>query len=269
MDDADVSRSPRGTTASGQHLRRDGTTSVRKNDIKPWLNQQWCISQVNADFIWRMEEVLDLYEQPYNPCEPVVCFDERPVQLVSETRTPLPREPGKPKRYDYEYKREGTCNLFAFFQPLAQWRHIKVTDQRTAQDFALCMQYLVDVLFPFAHLIHVVLDNLNTHTPAALYQTFDAVEARRILEKLQFHYTPVHGSWLNMVELELSVLSGQCLERRIPSTEELSREVAAWEASRNQAQASVNWRFTNTQARIKLERLYPQPSLSESSLSKL
>lgn len=215
-----------------------------------------------------MEEVLDLYEQPYNPSEPVVCFDERPVQLVSQTRTPLPLAPGKPKRYDYEYKREGTCNLFAFFQPLAQWRHLKVTDQRTAQDFALCMQYLVDVLFPFAHLIHVVLDNLNTHTPAALYQTFDATEARRILEKLQFHYTPKHGSWLNMVELELSVLSRQCLDRRIPSTKELSREVAAWEASRNQAQASVNWRFTNTQARITLQRLYPQPTLSESNLSK-
>ncbi len=211
-----------------------------------------------------MEEVLDLYERPYDPSEPVVCFDERPVQLVRETRTPLPMEPGKPQRYDYEYKREGRCNLFAFFQPLAQWRHIKVTAQRTAEDFALCLQYLVDVLFPLAHVIHIVLDNLNTHTPAALDQTFEATQARRLLDKLQFHYTPKHGSWLNMVELELSVLSRQCLARRIPTTEELSEEVGAWEASRNQASSTINWRFTNSQARVKLERLYPQPTLSES-----
>ncbi len=211
-----------------------------------------------------MEEVLDLYERPYDPSEPVVCFDERPVQLVRETRIPLPMEPGKPQRYDYEYKREGRCNLFAFFQPLAQWRHIKVTAQRTAEDFALCLQYLVDVLFPLAHVIHIVLDNLNTHTPAALYQTFEATQARRLLDKLQFHYTPKHGSWLNMVELELSVLSRQCLARRIPTTEELSEEVGAWEASRNQASSTINWRFTNSQARVKLERLYPQPTLSES-----
>ncbi len=211
-----------------------------------------------------MEHVLDLYERPYDPMQPVVCFDERPPQLVSETHTRLPMAPGRPQRYDYEYKREGTCNLFALFQPLAQWRHIKVTDQRTAEDFALCMQYLVDVLFPFVHLIHVVLDNLNTHTSAALSQTFEAAQARRLLDKLQFHYTPKHGSWLNMVELELSVLSRQCLARRIPTTEELSEEVGAWEASRNQASSTINWRFTNSQARVKLERLYPQPTLSES-----
>lgn len=152
-----------------------------------------------------MEEVLELYDQAYDPNEPVICFDERPVQLVSETRVPLPNEPGQPERYDYEYKQEGTCNLFAFFQPLAGWRHLKVTEHRTAEDFALCMQYLVNVLFPLKSLIHVVLDNLNTHTPAALYQTFEPQEARRILNRLQFHYTPKHGSWLNMVELEFSV----------------------------------------------------------------
>lgn len=152
-----------------------------------------------------MEEVLELYDQAYDPNEPVICFDERPVQLVSETRIPLPLEPGQPERYDYEYKREGTCNLFAFFQPLAGWRHLKVTEHRQAEDFALCMQYLVNVLFPLSSLIHVVLDNLNTHTPAALYQTFEPQEARRILNRLQFHYTPKHGSWLNMVELEFSV----------------------------------------------------------------
>ncbi len=209
-----------------------------------------------------MEAVLELYSRPYDPQEPVVCFDERPVQLVSETRVPLPPEPGKPERYDYEYKREGTCNLFAFFQPLQGWRQIKVTERRTSEDFALCMQYLVDVLFPEAAQIHLVLDNLNTHTPAALYQTFPPQEALRILSKLEFHYTPKHGSWLNMVELEFSVLSRQCLERRIPSITELQQETEAWEQQRNQNRATVNWRFSTVDARTRFERLYPTPSLS-------
>lgn len=209
-----------------------------------------------------MEAVLDLYSQCYEPQEPVVCFDERPVQLISETREPLSPEPGKPQRYDYEYKREGTCNLFAFFQPLLGWRHLKVTQRRTSQDFALCMQYLVDVLFPEATLIHLVLDNLNTHTPAALYQTFSPQEAFRILSLLQFHYTPKHGSWLNMVELEFSVLSRQCLNRRIPTLTELQQEIEVWEQDRNQNQATVNWRFSTVDARTKFKRLYPIPSLS-------
>ncbi len=209
-----------------------------------------------------MEAVLELYNYPYDAQEPVVCFDERPVQLVSETRVPLPPEPGKPERYDYEYKREGTCNLFAFFQPLQGWRQIKVTERRTCKDFALCMQYLVDVLFPDAARIHLVLDNLNTHTPAALYRTFPPHEALRILSKLEFHYTPKHGSWLNMVELEFSVLSRQCLERRIPSITELQQEIEAWEQERNQNRATVNWRFSTVDARTRFERLYPTPSLS-------
>lgn len=166
------------------------------------------------------------------------------MQLVSETRVPLPPELGKPERYDYEYKREGTCNLLAFFQPLQGWRQIKVTERRTSEDFALCMQYWVDVLFPEAARIHLVLDNLNTHTPAALYRTFPPPEALRILSKLEFHYTPKHGSWLNMVELEFSVLSRQCLERRIPSITELRQETEAWEEQRNQKRATVNWRFS-------------------------
>lgn len=209
-----------------------------------------------------MENVLELYSRPYDPREPVVCFDERPVQLISHTRTPVPVEPGQAERYDYEYTREGTCNLFAFFQPLQGWRHIKVTPQRTAQDFALCMKYLVDGLFPDAEQIQVVLDNLNTHTPAALYQTFPPQEALRILSKLHFHYTPKHGSWLNMVELEFSVLSRQCLDRRIPSIEEVQQEVEAWEEERNQTKATVNWRFSTQDARAKFQRLYPQPNLS-------
>ena len=209
-----------------------------------------------------MEDVLDLYAQPYDPCYPQVCFDERPCQLISEKRIPIPSQPGQPERYDYEYQREGTCNLFAFFQPLAGWRHIKVTSQRKAMDFAHCMKDLVDVFFPLATIIRVVLDNLNTHTPAALYQTFPPEQARRILSKLEFHYTPKHGSWLNMVEIELSVLSRQCLNRRIPNQETMKQEIAAWESGRNDQKATVNWCFTNQDARVKLERLYPQLDLS-------
>ncbi len=209
-----------------------------------------------------MEDVLDIYAQAYDPLIPQVCFDERPCQLISEKQVPIPAEPGQPERYDYEYQREGTCNLFAFFQPLAGWRHIKVTKQRTAQDFAHCMKDLVDVFFPLATMIRIVLDNLNTHTPAALYQTFPPEEARRILSKLEFHYTPKHGSWLNMVEIELSVLSRQCLKRRIPNLEIMTEETNTWEQERNQQKATVNWRFTNQDARVKLKRLYPQLDLS-------
>lgn len=212
--------------------------------------------------MWRMEDVLELYDKPYEPDYPQVCIDERPCQLISQVRTPLPSEPGKPERYDYEYKREGTCNLFACFQPLAGWRHIQVTQQRTSQDFAHFLKYLVDVLFPMALMIRVVLDNLNTHTPAALYQTFEPAEARRILSKLEFHYTPKHGSWLNMVEIELSVLSRQCLNRRIPDLDTMKREISAWENQRNAVQATVNWRFSATEARVKLKDLYPCVNLS-------
>jgi len=209
-----------------------------------------------------MEDVLDLYEQPYDPQRPQVCFDERPCQLISETRKPIPAQVGQSEKYDYEYKREGTCNLFGFFQPLTGWRHIKVTKQRTAIDFADCMKELVDVLFPSATVIRVVLDNLNTHTPSSLYQAFAPKEARRILSKLEFHYTPKHGSWLNMVEIEFSVLSRQCLNRRIGDIETMKQEIEAWERERNEQKATVNWRFTNQEARVKLERLYPDINLS-------
>jgi len=204
-----------------------------------------------------MEDILELYAQSYDPRQPVVCFDERPYQLVGEVRVPLPMQPGQPQRYDYEYRRNGTCNLFLFFQPLAGWRHVKVTKQRTKQDFAQCMKELVDIHFPQAEVIRVVLDNLNTHTPAALYEVFEPEEARRILRKLAFHYTPKHGSWLDMAEVEFSVLSGQCLERRIPDVGTLQREITAWEKERNEKRSTVDWRFTATDARIKLKRLYP------------
>jgi DDE superfamily endonuclease len=204
-----------------------------------------------------MEDILGLYAEPYDPRYPVVCVDESPYQLVSEARQPLPMVPGQPTRYDYEYRREGTCNLFMFFQPLQGWRHVKVTDRRTALDFAYCMQELVDVHFPKAAVISVVLDNLNTHTPAALYEAFPAAEARRLLRRLDFRYTPKHGSWLNMAEIEFAVVSKQGLDQRLPTQEMVRRTTTAWQTQRNAVQATVNWRFTIAKARRKLKRLYP------------
>ncbi len=204
-----------------------------------------------------MEDVLDVYNRPYDPERPQVCFDEKSVQLIAETRRPLPSRPGQPERFDYEYERNGTCNLFVFFQPLRGWRHVQVTERRTRIDFAESMRLLVDDLFPEAKRIVVVLDNLNTHTPASLYEAFEPAEAKRILDRLEFHYTPKHGSWLNMVEIEIGVLLEQCLDRRIPDTDTLQSEIAAWQASRNAQQATVNWQFKMTDARVKLKRLYP------------
>jgi len=204
-----------------------------------------------------MEDVLDLYAEAEDPARPLVCFDEMPYQLIAETRLPLPAAPGRTARYDYEYQRMGTCNLFAFFAPLAGFRHIDVTARRTAADFAEAMRRLVDVLYPEAAVIRVVLDNLNTHTGAALYEAFAPAEARRILRRLAFHYTPKHGSWLNMAEIEWSVLTQQCLDRRIADTTTLAREIAAWESPRNEMKVTVDWRFTTAKARTKLALLYP------------
>ena len=213
--------------------------------------------EANAEFVCAMEDVLELYHEAYDPLRPVVCFDESPKQLISETRTPLPMEPGAPLRYDYEYERHGTCNLFMFFQPLCAWRHVEVTDHRTMIDYAHCMRDLVDRFFPDAEVVRVVQDNLSTHKPAALYEAFPPAEARRILERLEFHFTPKHGSWLNMAEIELNVVNGQCLDRRIGDKETLITEVSAWERKRNQHASTVNWQFTTADARIKLRKLYP------------
>lgn len=180
-----------------------------------------------------MEHVLDLYTQPYDRNRPLVCFDECSKQLIAETRTPLATQCGWPRRVDYEYKREGTCNLFMFFAPLEGWRHVKVTDRRTTQDFAWCMKDLVDGHFPAATVIRLLLDNLNTHTPWALYEVFPPAEAKRIVDRLEFHYTPKHGSWLNVAEIELSVLQNQCLDRRIADQLTLQQEVCAWQHARN------------------------------------
>jgi hypothetical protein len=204
-----------------------------------------------------MEDLLDLYAEPLDPKRPVVCFDESTKQLVAETRVPLPMAPGTPERFDYEYERNGTANLFLSVQPLGGWRHVEVTEQRTKHDFAHQMRALVDVHFRDAETIRLVLDNLNTHTPAALYEAFAPAEARRILKKLEFHYTPVHGSWLNMAELEFSMLSRQCLGRRIPDRDTLATEVTAWATARNEQRATISWQFTAEDARVKLHRLYP------------
>jgi transposase len=204
-----------------------------------------------------MEDVLSLYHEPYDPCYPVVCFDETSKQLIKETHVPLPLVPGKEQRYDYEYERNGVCNLLLFFEPLAGRRHVKVTAQRTKKEWTWCMKQLVNELYPDALRIRVVMDQLNTHKPSALYEVFEPAEARRLLEKLEFHYTPKHGSWLSMAETEFSVLMRQCLDRRIPDTETLCREVTAWETDRNAHATRVNWRFTTEDARIKLKRLYP------------
>lgn len=204
-----------------------------------------------------MEDVLDLHAEPYDPQRPTVNFDETSKQLIAETRPSLPVKPGAVARYDYEYQRNGTRNLFLFCEPQAGWRHIVVTEQRTMQDFAQQMKWLVDDRYPAATVIRVVLDNLNTHKLASLYETFAPEEARRIAKKLEFHHTPKHGSWLNMAEIEFSVLSRQCLDRHIPDEATLIREVQAYEARRNAAKAKITWRFTSEQARVKLHHLYP------------
>jgi DDE superfamily endonuclease/Homeodomain-like domain len=242
------------------------------NDLKPWQKEEWCIPpEKSGEFVSRMEDVLEVYTQPEDPAYPLVCIDELSKQLVSETRAPLPAQPGQPQRYDYEYRREGVCNIFMVFALLLGQRWVTITDQRTYQDIAYLLRELVDVRFPDAIRIKVVTDNLNIHSGAALYETFEPAEAKRILDRLEFHFTPKHGSWLNMAEIELSVLSRQCLDRRIGTVRLLKTEVTAWSAERNAAQVSVDWRFTTADARIKLKRLYPvpQPDASQSAVPAL
>jgi len=204
-----------------------------------------------------MEDVLDVYQRPYDPKRPVVCFDEQSKQLIRETRAPLPARPGQPERVDYEYERNGTANLFMTFEPLAGRRRVKVTDRRTKIDFAQVIRGLVDEQYPTAEKVVLVMDNLNTHKLGSLYEAFAPAEARRLIERLEVHYTPKHGSWLNMAETELSVLSAQCLDRRIGEQGELRSEVTAWEDSRNNVKCRVDWQFTTADARVKLKRLYP------------
>ncbi len=232
---------------------------LKKNDLKPWQKQEWCIPKIDSDYVWRMEDVLELYADPLDISEPVVCFDETPCQLIEESRPCIPMKPGQLLRQDYEYKRQGTVNIFLFLQPLAGWRHVKITAQRTRSDFACCMMDLATVYFPNAKKIHVVCDNLNTHSPSTLYDVLSPQDARDIVRKLEFHYTPKHASWLNMAEIEFSVLHKQCLDNRYISTIELlEREVSVWENRRNDLKAKVEWMFAIEDARKKMGHLYPK-----------
>ena len=241
-------------TLSYQTTRR----VLKRNELKPWLREQWVIPpKANAEFVWHMEDVLAVYTRPYDSRFPQVCMDELSKQLVADAHQPLPMQPGQPARVDYEYERNGTANLFLFCEPLRGQRWVTVTDHRTKIDWAHQIKELVDVRYPDAERIVLVMDNLNTHSPASLYEAFPPAEAKRLADKLEIHYTPKHGSWLNMAEIELSVLSRQCLDRRIPEQATLETEVAAWQDRRNAAGHTVDWRFTTDDARIKLKRLYP------------
>jgi len=231
---------------------------LAENDLKPWRKNMWCIPHVDGEYVARMEDVLDLYAEAPDPKRPVICFDESPTQLIGEARQPIPAEPGQLERYDCEYKRNGTVNLFVFLDAHRPWRKVKVTDRRAAEDFATCMRELTDVHFPAAERIRVVLDNLSTHSAGALYQAFPASEARRVLRRLEFHYVPKHASWLNMVEVEIGVLRGQCLDRRIATQRRLVSEIAAWERQRNASGARIKWMFTTEKARAKMGRAYPE-----------
>jgi uncharacterized small protein (DUF1192 family) len=211
----------------------------------------------NAAFVAAMEDILEVYQRPHDPHRPVVCLDESSKQLTAETRVPIAAKPGRPGRHDYEYRRNGTANLFMMFAPLEGWRHVKVTDRHTALDYAQVLKELSDTHFPGAAKIVLVQDNLNTHKPASLYEAFPPAEARRLIERFEWHYTPKHGSWLDMAESELGVLSSQCLDRRIPDQQVLREEVEAWEADRNRKHAKADWQFTTADARVKLKRLYP------------
>lgn len=237
---------------------------LAENELKPWRKDMWCIPKVDGEYVARMEDILDLYGQAPDRKRPVICFDESPTQLIGEVRQPIAAAPGRLERTDFEYRRNGTVNLFVFLDAHQPWRRVKVTEQRTAADFALCMRELSDVHFPQAERIRVVLDNLSTHSPGALYTAFPASEARRVLQRLEFHYTPKHASWLNMVEIEIGVLKRQCLDRRIENRDRLVAEIAAWQTQRNRSGARINWMFSTEKARAKMARAYPKPKFKES-----
>jgi transposase len=239
---------------SYQTVRR----TLKKNELKPWLKRQWCIPpEANGAFVWRMEDVLDVYRRPDDPRCPLVCMDEVSKQLLRDTRAPVPTAPGQVHRVDHEYERGGVVNCFLGCEPLRGKRWVSVTEQRTKVDWAQQIKTLVDERYPDAERIVLVLDNLNTHSPASLYDAFPPAEAKRLADKLEIHYTPKHGSWLNIAEIELSVLSRQCLDRRVPDLATLRAEVAAWQERRNASGGTIIWRFTTADARIKLRRLYP------------
>jgi hypothetical protein len=222
------------------------------------LSKQWCIPpKANAEFVWKMEDVLEVYKRPYDPKRPVVCLDETSKQLIGEVATPVPAAPGQVAHYDYEYVRNGVANIFMIFEPLAGQRDVEVTDRRTKKDYAECLRKISDEMYPDVEVVVLVQDNLNTHSPASLYEAFEPAEAKRLAERFECHYTPKHGSWLDMAEIELGVLGRQCLSRRIDNIVDLRREAKAWEAERDTAGAKADWQFTTGDARIRLKKLYP------------
>ncbi|RTZ77159.1 MAG: IS630 family transposase [SAR324 cluster bacterium] len=232
--------------------------TLKKKEIKPWQCKEWCIAPQNhAGFVCAMEDILNVYQLDYSVQNPLVCMDETSKQLTKETRVPIPANTDHVEYYDSEYERNGTANIFMFFNPIEGKRRVDITDNRTAKDWAHQIKQLVDVDYPEAKKITLVMDNLNTHVGASLYKTFNPKEARRILDKLDFHYTPKHGSWLNMAEIEFSILGRECLDRRIPDKTALINEVNAWTEERNSKESKIIWRFKNEDARIKLKRLYP------------
>jgi hypothetical protein len=242
----------------GIRVSRSGATNAKKNELKPWLKKGWCLPETpSAEFVAAMEDVLDVYHRPYDPQHPLVCMDEASKQLIAEVRQPLPAQPGRTAKYDSEYERRGTANFFMAVEPLAGKRTVRVTDRRTKIDWAQFICHLLLVVYAKAAKVVLVMDNLNTHGIGSLYEAFDPATARALASRLEIHHTPKHGSWLNMAETELSVLSRQCLDRRIDCKETMTNEVAAWEQARNSNESKIDWRFTTADARIKLKRLYP------------
>jgi hypothetical protein len=222
------------------------------------LSKQWCIPpKANAEFVWKMEDVLEVYKRPYTPHRPVVCLDETSKQLIGEVALPVLVSPGRVAHYDYEYVRNGVANIFMIFEPLGGRREVEVTDRRTKKDYARCLRKIADEMYPDAEVIVLVQDNLNTHSPASLYEAFEPTEAKRLTDRFEVHYTPKHGSWLDMAEIELGILGRQCLARRIDNLERLRSEIKVWQTTRNAAGKKVDWQFTTEDARIKLKKLYP------------
>lgn len=259
MDATSAGEPSGGTGDRGVVFSDDGRARTEKNELKPWLRKMWCIPpDQDAEFVCAMENVLETYVRPYDPRRPVVCLDEKSKQLVAEVCKPIAARPGEPERCDYEYVRAGTANLFMMVEPLRGWRKVNVTMRRTKVDFATQVRELVDVHYPQAERITLVMDNLNTHRMSSLYEAFAPEEARRLIEKIEVVHTPKHGSWLNMAECELSVLERQALGDRVGSEQELRERVAAWESTRNSSFRGIDWQFKTPDARIKLRRLYPQ-----------
>jgi hypothetical protein len=239
-------------------VSRSRAADAKKNELKPWLKKGWCLPECpSAEFVAAMEDVLDVYHRAYDPERPVVCMDEASKQLIAEVRQPLPAQPGRTAKYDSEYERRGTVNFFMAVEPLAGKRTVRVTDRRTKIDWAQFIRYLLLTVYPEAAMVVLVMDNLNTHGIGSLYEAFDPATARALASRLEIHHTPKHGSWLNMAETELSILSRQCLDRRIDCKEIVIREVAVWEEDRNTHESKIDWQFTTADARIKLKRLYP------------